>query len=206
DTSSGEAHIWSYYVTPLPQAEKAIAMFKYVPFKEQFYDESMAFKLEAPDGFRVTYDKTSDYVVMSPGVSNLTINVCKKSDLLAGRIAPLYTFRTKDCGFTTTLYTLQGMHVMFPYAYLSAGGSFTGTDKNQVWCWDMINNSLVYHHVFQKKYYPAQGSTNECEGAYPFLDANGKRMMQLNLGQGEAGKRYNRIYAMPEERMLDNDN
>lgn len=31
-------------------------------------------------------------------------------------------------------------------------------------------------------------------------------MMQLNLGQGEAGKRYNRIYAMPEERMLDNDN
>ncbi|EAC4378016.1 hypothetical protein EMI93_15675, partial [Listeria monocytogenes] len=174
--------------------------------KEQFYDDSMAFKLEAPDGFRVTYDQTSDYVVMSPGVSNLTINVCKKSDLFAGRIAPLYTFRTKDCGFTTTLYTLQGMHVMFPYAYLSAGGSFTGTDKNQVWCWDMINNSLVYHHVFQKKYYPAQGSTNECEGAYPFLDANGKRMMQLNLGQGEAGKRYNRIYAMPEERMLDNDN
>ncbi|EAD2705387.1 hypothetical protein BCV90_15850, partial [Listeria monocytogenes] len=48
DTSSGEAHIWSYYVTPLPQAEKAIAMFKYVPLKEQFYDESMAFKLEAP--------------------------------------------------------------------------------------------------------------------------------------------------------------
>ncbi|EKE5456069.1 hypothetical protein OU447_002844, partial [Listeria monocytogenes] len=206
DTSSGEAHIWSYYVTPLPQAEKAIAMFKYVPLKEQFYDESMAFKLEAPDGFRVTYDKTSDYVVMSPGVSNLSINVFKKSDLLAGRIAPLYTFRTKDCGFTTTLYTLQGMHVMFPYAYLSAGGSFTGTDKNQVWCWDMVSNSLVYHHVFQQKYYPVQGSTNECEGAYPFLDANGKRMMQLNLGQGDGGKRYNRIYVMPEERMMDDDN
>ncbi|WP_233490078.1 hypothetical protein, partial [Listeria seeligeri] len=62
-------------------------MFKYVPFKEQFYDDSMAFKLEAPDGFRVTYDQTSEYVVMSPGVSNLTINVCKKSDLFAGRIA-----------------------------------------------------------------------------------------------------------------------
>ncbi|EGQ5227054.1 hypothetical protein I3N19_002531 [Listeria monocytogenes] len=206
DTSSGEAYIWSYYVTPLPQAEKAIAMFKYVPFKEQFYDDSMAFKLEAPDGFRVTYDQTSEYVVMSPGVSNLTINVCKKSDLFAGRIAPLYTFRTKDCGFTTTLYTLQGMHVMFPYAYLSAGGSFTGTDKNQLWCWNMVSNSLVYHHVFQQKYYPAQGSTNECEGAYPFLDANGKRMMQLNLGQGDGGKRYNRIYVMPEERMMDDDN
>ncbi|MDF8054172.1 hypothetical protein P4773_16320, partial [Listeria monocytogenes] len=68
----------------------------------------------------------SDYVVMSPGVSNLSINVFKKSDLFAGRIAPLYTFRTRDCGFTATLYTLQGMHVMFPYAYLSAGGSFTG--------------------------------------------------------------------------------
>ncbi|EAG0067319.1 hypothetical protein A7B75_08535 [Listeria monocytogenes] len=202
-----EMYIWTHWFTDAKHTANAIVRFKYVGTSTPalLTYEKTDYKLNTGTTYyRVTYDTKNNYVVLSDGGANLGISICNVSDVLKGKITPLYRCSGKEMGFNIATMTLQSTCAAFPYAYLSYGAGITGTDRNTVICYDMINKEVIYKlaFTFDKGTIVPTGSVAEMEGAFIYFDGNGVRNLSCNFGFGEPGKRVNRIYRIREKEVL----
>lgn len=204
--------IWSaYYELAGGKVVPYISRFVYKADHTQKFDGTLDFSFSVADQenfSHVWYDAETDYIAVTCLHSsvNTRVLVIKKSDLLAKKFQVYYTFYPGDLGWIASKHDVQTCALAFPYVYFSAGMGFDGTGANadynfnQVWCWNLMSKQLEYHLAVQNVdgNFNIQGSTSECEGIYPVTDPGGNRLLQINIGGGNPGVRYNYVYLTDE--------
>ena len=169
-------------------------------------DSSIVDLLVTPSNsaYRTNLDARNGYVLFAVGVTNPTLYICKKSDVLAGKLQPIYTMQGSDINFFGSAQTYQSTCLDFPYIYLTSGSSDSSKDQRVLYCADIRSKSLVYRvvYTFDKGTIERIGNHDEPEAISYYYDNNGKRWLVQGFAFGnedaEDSQRLNQLYRINE--------
>lgn len=208
-----DVYIWSAMINTSKSAVDGthywgIARFKYVPNKILKYGDSSIqfYSFGATDYYRVNYDEKNSYVHLSKG--EVTLYVCKKSDIQNNLFKPIYTMNGSDVGFDGSSQTFQSSCLDFPYVYFDAGDA-NGLDERVMYCVDIRSKSLVYKivYTFDKGTIDQIGQYNEPEAISYYYDSDGKKWLIQGFAWGnedlEDSQRTNQLFRINEHKRGD---
>ncbi|MGG4039891.1 phage tail spike protein [Heyndrickxia ginsengihumi] len=185
-----------------------VSRYKYVPNAILKYGSSgvQFYSFGATDYYRVNYDEKNSYVHLSKG--EVTLYVCKKSDIQNNLFKPIYTMNGSDVGFDGSSQTFQSSCLDFPYVYFDAG-DVNGLDERVMYCVDIRSKSLVYKivYTFDKGTINQIGQYNEPECISYYYDENGKKWIIQGFAWGdediEDSERTNQLFRIEEHQRGD---
>lgn len=206
---SSKMWIWSYYLDTTKN-EWHVVKFPYTPNKVLTWGDSSIVDLlnTTTKSYRTNIDNRNGYLLFVEGVTNPVFTVCKKSDILAKTLKPIYSMKGSDVNFFGKEQVYQSACLDFPYVYFTSGGSTDETQKI-LWCVDIRSKSLVYRivYTFDKGTIEDIADHSESEAISVYYDSNDKKWLIQGFAFGnediESSQRTNQLFRINEHKRGD---
>ncbi|MFJ7932320.1 phage tail spike protein [Peribacillus sp. NPDC096448] len=203
---SGKMWIWSYY-RDVANNQWHVVKFPYTTNKVlDWGDPSIVKLVKTPFPYRTNLDDRNGYVLFCQGVTDPAMYVCKKSDILAGILKPIYSMRGSDVDFFGKEQTYQSACLDFPYMYFTSGDFSMDRDQKILWCVDVRSKSIVYRiiYTFDKGTIQDIADHHEPEAASVYYDETGKKWIIQGFAFGneiiESSMRTNQLFRINEHK------
>jgi phage minor structural protein len=203
DPDGDTMYIWSAYYNP-SDSKWTIARFPYVANKKMDYGDSSMWSWEMSTYTRVSFDPKHNIVMASQGNSPHVYYALNKNDVLAKKWLSVYQCDDNDLGFAYSDNTFQTSYVDFPYLYMDSGmggvddSDGTAFDEDDLWCFDMRAQSLVYRCTYNFSTIKRVGKYDEPESISVYYDTDGKRWIIQGFAFGDGSPRLNQLYRLQE--------
>ncbi|MGE6379776.1 phage tail spike protein [Peribacillus muralis] len=200
--------IWSCY-RDVKNDKWHVVKFPYKANKVLDWGDSSIVDLMVTPGssaYLTNLDVRNGYVLFAIGSSNPNLLVCKKSDILAGQLKPIYTMLGTDINFFGSTQTYQSTCLDFPYLYLTSGSVNSSKNQRVLYCADIRSKSLVYRivYTFDKGTIEKIGIYDEPEAISYYYDDSGKKWVIQGFAFGnedaEDSQRLNHLYRINEHK------
>lgn len=204
---NGKMWIWSYYREGTGDVWHVVK-FPYTPNKVLTWGDSSIVNMlnTTTHSYRTNLDTRNGYVLFVEGVSNPVFYVCKKSDIEAGKMKPVYSMRGSDVDFFGKAQTYQSACIDFPYVYFTSGSTIEDYDQKVMYCVDIRSKSLVYRifYTFDKGTIADIDNHHEPETISVYYDETGKKWLiqgfAFNNEDPDNSKRTNQLFRINEHK------
>lgn len=204
ETVAGVDYVWTGYYNP-STLKNVIARFPYTADKIMNYGDSSMWTYQPYEKYkRVSYDPISQMVMVSTGSTSkdFTFYAVPRSEILSRSWKPKHSIVISDIGFSPEEQVYQSSFLEFPYLYMTSGGANTPDDRN-LYCIDMVSQSLVYKVTYTFTSIKKIGEYAEPEGVCIFSGPNNQRKLLQNFAFGSeyddnVSPRINQIYEIKE--------